>query len=293
MHRQLWKQIVEQLRRIGKGRKNASCTFSDEMIVKVWFWAVINDRPVSWACCQRNWPLYEQRWQRPSESTMSRRLRSETVMCLLLAIKHEVLNPPALVTLLWFLDGKPLVISGCSKDRQSGYGRAARGMARGYKLHVLLGKTGAIAAWRVAPMNKDERVMGRRMLLSAEIKGYVLGDGNYDSNKLHAVCDQKGNLQLLTPRRYGPGYGFGHRRQTVGRMRSVQLLENPSPEFGEWLLHQRVDIERFFGNLTNWGGGLTHLPPWARTHRRVHRWVQGKLILNGLKRTAQTMTYVN
>jgi len=222
---------------------------------------------------------------------MCRRLRSETVVCLLLAIEHEVLNPSALVTMLWFLEGKPLVISGCSKDRQSGYGRAARGMARGYKLHVFLGKTGVIAAWRVAPMNKDECVMGRRMLVSAEINGYVLGDGNYDSNKLHAVCDQKGNLQLITPRRYGPSYGFGHRRQTPGRMRSVQRLENPSLEFGDWLLRQRVDIERYFGNLTNWGGGLTHLLPWVRTHRRVHCWVQAKLILNALKRTVQIMTY--
>ena len=67
-------------------------------------------------------------------------------------------------------------------------------------------------------------------------------------------------------------------------MRSQAILEDPSPGFGQQLLQQRDDIERFFGNLTNWGGGLHCLPPGARTHRRVHRWVQAKLIINAVKR---------
>ena len=50
--------------------------------------------------------------------------------------------------------------------------------------------------------------------------------------------------------------GAGHRKQTAGRMRSKAILEDPSLEFGQQLLQQRDDIERFFRNLTNWGGGL-------------------------------------
>jgi hypothetical protein len=59
------------------------------------------------------------------------------------------------------------------------------------------------------------------------------------------------------------------------------------------LLQDRAAIERYFGNATNWGGGLTHLPAWVRTHRRVHRWVQAKLTLSQLKRANKNTTYVN
>ena len=65
------------------------------------------------------------------------------------------------------LDGKPLTIGGCSKDRQAGYGRAAGGKARGYKIHVIYGSDGSIAAWRIAPMNVDERVMAARASFNA------------------------------------------------------------------------------------------------------------------------------
>ena len=65
-------------------------------------------------------------------------------------MEHEVLQPDDRKQLLWLLDGKPLVISGCSKDRQSGYGRAAGGKAKGYKLHAIYGQNGTIRSgvWR-------------------------------------------------------------------------------------------------------------------------------------------------
>ena len=203
-------------------------------------------------------------------------------------IEQRVIGPQSSSGMVWMIDGKPLVISGCSKDRQAGYGRATGGKGKGYKLHALVGKNGELAQWRVAPMNKDERVMAGRMLKATTVVGYVVADSNYDSNKLHQVCDDNGNLQMVAPRRYGKGRGHGHRKQTVGRVRSKQILENPMPDFGRQLLKQREDIERYFGNLTSWGGGLTHLPPWVRTFKRVHRWVQAKLITNHIKQTALT-----
>jgi hypothetical protein len=134
-------------------------------------------------------------------------------------------------------------------------------------------------------MNKDERVMAKRLLKTAppEVVGYVTADANYDSNKVHRVCDERGNLQLVTPRRYGPARGTGHRKQTIGRSRSIALTESPQPGLGAQLLWDRDEIERRFGNLTNWGGGLNGLPAWVRTHRRVRRWVQAKLVLTQLK----------
>ena len=285
MERQLWHAIVGVMNQIGNPRRNRKFKYQVIQILKVWFWAVVHDRPVSWATQRENWPIDLRRFELPSASTMSRRLRSNAVKCLLEQIEGRVISPKTSTNLVWLIDGKPLTIGGCSKDRQAGFGRAAGCQAKGYKLHAMVGKQGEIAAWRVAPMNCDERVMARRLLKSTRQVGYVVSDSNYDSNKLHQICDDNGNLQMVVPRRYGPNRGHGHRKQTSGRMRSKAILEDPFPEFGAQLLQQRDAIERFFGQLSNWGGGLTHLPPWVRTHRRVHRWVQAKLITNKLRTT--------
>jgi DDE family transposase len=293
MEHQLFNSIVALLDSLDKSRTPTRFDFSDRDIVRVYYWAVIHDRPTCWACQRPNWPIHLRNRPLPSQPTLSRRLRSPSVVALLEAIDRRVLAPKE-PGLFWMIDGKPLPIGGCSKDRQAGYGRAARSKAKGYKLHALVGCDGSIAAWRVAPMNKDERVMARRLLKGApaEVVGYVAADGNYDSNDLHRVCDERGELQLVTPRRYGPGRGTGHRAQAAGRLRSIALTEAPLPGLGRRLLHDRSAIERQFGNLTNWGGGLNGLPAWVRTHRRVRLWVQAKLVLTQLKRNGDSSTYV-
>jgi hypothetical protein len=281
--------IVRELRRIDKPCKKAREAYSDEDIVLTWLWSVIHDRPVAWACQRANWPLHQWRRALPSQTCMSRRLRSQGVKRLLKELEKRELLPPRICQLMWFMDGKPLLISGCSKDRQSG---RARGVGRGYKLHTILDpRSRKVAAWRVAPLNKDEKIMARRMVREAALQGYLVADGNYDSNPLHRVCEARGNLQLVTPHRASR---VGRRRrygQSIGRLRSLNLQTSPTPQFATTLLHQRDDIERYFGNLTSWGGGLTHLPPWIRTHRRVHRWVQAKLILMAIRRRLLQTTY--
>lgn len=290
MEYQLWTAIVAVLSRLNKTVKPNNCDFSDGDIVKVHYWSVLHDRPTRWACQTRHWPLHKRRMRLPSPPTMSRRLRSRTVRALLNAMDRCVVAPKQ-PGLFWIIDGKPLPIGGCSKDRQAGFGRAAGCMAKGYKLHAILDTDGAIATWRITPMNKDERVMAARMIPIAPIQGYLLADSNYDSNTLHELCEQRDQLQLVTRRRYGSHHGTGHRKQTKGRLRSIQLTENPAPAFANQMLHDRNDIERRFAHLTNWGGGLVCLPPWVRTHRRVHRWVQAKLVLRALKRAQCVKTY--
>jgi len=284
MEHQLFRLILDLLRRLGKGRKRPRDQFSDDEILRVWFWAVLHDRPVTWACQPCNWPSHARRRKLPSDTTLSRRLRTDRVKKLLKACETEVLQTQG-HSLLWRVDGKPLVIGACSKDRQAGYGRAAGAMACGYKIHAVFSGNFAIAGWRVAPMNKDERVMARRLLREAKLQGYVLGDANYDSNALHEVCRMRDGLQLITPRRGGKSGSsrLGHRRHSPARLRCIELMEGPSG-FGRSLYEERFSIERDFAHLSNWGGGLTHLPPWARTYRRVHRWVQAKLLLTALKR---------
>ncbi len=285
MEHQLWKAIVAVLLTLDNPRTPARYDFTDQDIVRVHYWSVLCDRPTSWACRKEHWPIHLRRRPLPSPATMSRRLRSPAVVALLDALERRVTAPRA-PGLFWMIDGKPLPIGGCSKDRQAGYGRAAAAKAKGYKLHALVGADGSLAAWRVAPMNKDERVLAERLVKAAppEVVGYLVADANYDSNPLHRLCDARGDLQLVTPRRYGPGNGTGHRKQAAGRLRSIALTEGPFPAFAEQLGRDRVAIERQYGNLTNWGGGLTCLPAWVRTHRRVRRWVQAKLVLAALKR---------
>ncbi|MEM7476350.1 MAG: transposase [Planctomycetota bacterium] len=284
MERQLWEEIVAVVKLACNGRVKVSRGYSSFEIAKVWFWAVLHDRPVTWACRRCNWPANSWGESIPSDATMSRRLHSPGVQKLLTRVEELVLKSERGLEVCWLMDGKPLPIGGCTKDKQAGFGRAAGCNAKGYKLHVIMGKQGKLAEWRVAPMNKDERVMAARMLKATTARGYFVADSNYDSNKLHQVCDDRGNMQLVVGRRYGAGRGFGHRKQTAGRLRSVELTENPSPEFSSDLFKYREQVERYFGNLTSWGGGLSQLPAWVRTHRRVKRWLQAKLIVNAIKR---------
>jgi hypothetical protein len=282
MELQLWNTIVQLMKRFCKRKPSMYFQFCDLDILKVWFWSVIHDRPITWAVEPRNWPIHLRIKSLPSSTTMSRRLRSRSIRMILAELERYIIAPKN-DSMYWMIDGKPLSIGGCSKDRQAGFGRAAGCKAKGYKIHALVGRSGEIAEWRLAPMNKDERVMARRIMKTTSVVGYVTADSNYDSNKLHQTCDTRGNLQLVCRRRYGTSCGTGHRKQTEGRMRSKEILEDPFNEFGRDLLKQRDSIERKFASITNWGGGLTHLPPWVRTFKRVHRWVQAKLMFSALK----------
>jgi hypothetical protein len=290
MELQLWQSLLAVLMTLDKPVTPVRFAFTDEDIVKVHYWSVLHEKPAAWACQMKNWPIWRRRracGPLPSEATVSRRLRTPSVRQLLYHLEQRVIAPQQ-PGLYWIIDGKPLVIGNCSKDRQAGYGRAAGGKGKGYKIHAIVDPHDGVAAWRLAPMNTDERVMAERLLRAASIQGYLVADSNYDSNKLHQLCDElsatRNPLHLIVRRRYGPQHGTGHRKQTAGRLHSMLLTENPYPAFADGLLHDRNKIERTFGKLTNWSYGLIGLPPWVRTHRRVHRWVQAKLVLTALKR---------
>ncbi len=271
---------------------NPHCTYQNRDLVRVYYWAVLHDRPTTWACDRRHWPLHARKKPLPSPAVMSRRLRSPSVWDLLARLQRDVLCPHGDPPLVWLVDGKGLPIGGASSDRQAGYSKAAGGKAKGYKLHALVGSDGSLPVWRLAPMNKDERVMARRLVRQAQLQGYRVGDAAFDDNAQHDVCLAQGELQLVTPRRYRKAKGKGHHRHSPGRLRGLEILDSPCPQFGRGLLRQRRAIERYFGNLTSFGGGLGPLPAWVRTHRRVHRWVQAKLVFNALRMPLRNQTYV-
>lgn len=277
MEHGIFLRIRRTLRRLGRRRASARFLYTDAGVLEVYLWAALHGRPVCWACDPSHWPPGSRRGPIPSPAVVSRRMRTDSVLGLLERLRHA-LHPREWAGLVAALDGKPLPIGPHSHDRQSGYGRAASGKARGYKLHAVVDPDGHVLDWRVAPMNVDERKMARRMLRGLRHEGYLLADKNYDARYLFESARDRG-IQLVTPRRYGPGKGLGHRRQPESRLRSIALTETRECRFGRELMRMRWSIERFFGLLTSHPCGLGHLPPWVRGWRRVRTHVAAKLAI--------------
>jgi hypothetical protein len=53
--------------------------------------------------------------------------------------------------------------------------------------------------------------------------------------------------------------------------------------FGKATHRFRNQIEREFGSLTSFGGGLVCLPAWVRRLPRVRNWVHAKLLVNAAR----------
>jgi hypothetical protein len=247
--------------------------FFDHHIVGVFLWAVLHDRPVSWACDPINWPNRLWQGKLPSQSTMSRRLRTTEVQRLLNRMERKLASWGG-GGMVWIVDGKPLVVGAHSKDRDVTWGRVGRGYAKGYKLHAIYGRGPLPVAWELAPLNESEPEVARRLVSFLKGGGgYILGDKAFDSNPLHSMANSCG-YQLVAERKR-PGTGLGHRTHSLGRLRSIELLRT---EFGQNLYRCRDDIERQFGWLTNHGAGLAPLPAWVRRPHRVGLWLQAKLI---------------
>ncbi|MBY0261449.1 MAG: transposase [Phycisphaerales bacterium] len=291
MERELFSMVRAALRRVGRRRCSRRQRYTDGTIVAVYYWAVINDRPTCWACKPSSWPRGLPRGGLPSQSVMSRRLRSIGVRRLLARLEELVLRKGRAPALVYMIDGKPMPIANHSADPHARYGRAVGSKSRGYKLHLLMDVHGTVWGHRVAAMNADERTMGRRLVRDLPGEVYLLADANYDSNKLYAAAATHG-VQGVIPRRYGPGKGTGHRRHHPARLRSRDMLESPFNAFGLGLHELRRGIERFFGTLSASSSGLTCLPAWVRTHPRVRPWVQAKLVINQLRANRRALAAV-
>lgn len=280
MEGELWIALYSLLWQEAKLRKRrGGVIYCDGLILMVYFWSVLHDRPRCWACRRENWPA-EMVWLTlPSEATLSRRMRSVLVM-LLLAMLYDhlaALHPPAMVR---SVDSKPLPTGGFSKDRDARRGYGAGQIVRGYKLFCVRGGGVVPDALTLGPMSLSDPAAAAMLTLRLDGGGYLLADVTHDSNVLHAVTAPLG-FQLIAPRK-SPGSGLGHCAHQPSRLRSIELLEGDSP-FGRTLYTQRGNIERNFGQTGNFGGGLQPLPNWVRRPHRVVPWVLTKLRLNGLR----------
>jgi hypothetical protein len=296
MEDELWEPLYQLIwsESNRRGRRGGT-RFCDAWIVLVFFWAVLHDRPISWACRQQHWPLRE-RWRVfPSPATMSRRMRCVSVLKLMEAIWLG-LSERSGQPLVRVVDAKPLPVGGFSKDIDAKWGQAVDAKAKGYKLYSVWGRGSSVPEqWRLGPMNESEPLVAEIMIRRLRGGGYLLGDSLYDTNPLHRLCGGCG-LQLLAPRKK-PGTQLGHQDHDASRLRAIELLETrprlPLPRgtdgadaarnFGPGLYACRTTIEREFGQMGNFGGGLSPLPNWVRRPHRVAVWVAAKLVINGLR----------
>jgi hypothetical protein len=274
MEGELFAQVyawVECVVPVGPG----GCHFSDRRIVLTYLWAVLHDRPVRWVCEEDQSLRETTGWADcPSRSTMSRRLPTASVQQAL-QVLERALAACWPEKSLKFIDAKPLPVGGCSKDPDARYGRAAGCFAKGYKFHAIKDVGGPVRAWQLEPMNVAGQPVARQLLPQVAGPGQLVGDADYDVSYLY---DQAAGQQLqliCRPPKRGAGQG-GH-YQSPHRLASLALAATPS---GQRLLELRIDIEQYFGQLGNCGGGLSPLPNWVRRLKRVRLWVQAKVILH-------------
>jgi hypothetical protein len=271
MERELWTALCALAAQLHN--RFAPARYSDEVIVAVYWWAAVHDRPTSWACRRENWPDQLAGRVLPSQPTMSRRLRTAAVEQLLLDVEHALAPLYAALPLALAIDGKALPVGRPSKDADAA---CCRGV-KGYKLHAVWGGSPLPAAWALAPLNVSERRIARALMADLPGEGYLLADSQYDVNYLYDAAAQSG-YQLLAPQQR-PSRQLGHRPHSPHRLRGLEFLRTAA---GKELYRQRRRIEHRFAQLTNFVGGLAPLPFWVRRFHRVKLWVHTKLLLSAV-----------
>jgi hypothetical protein len=278
MERELWPVLYRAVCHAAADVRQKYVHHQPWVIAAVLLWAALHDRPLAWACDPRHWATTDLRPPRlPSQSTVSRRTRRAAFGCFLNRAAAR-LRGRGLPALALALDGKPLLVGGCSHDPDAAFGRAAGHLGRGYKLHAICGGRPLPEAWEVAPLNRHEAKVAGRLFGQLAGGGYVLADGNYDATALFDAAGARGYQLVAAQRDTNPG--AGHHYQSPYRLRCIELLRG---DFGRGLFRLRTGIERAFGNAAGFAGGLGPLPAWVRRQRRVEQWVWAKLAINAAR----------
>ncbi len=280
MERKLFVLLMQGLRTNPQARRRPSRgIYTNHAVLAVALWAALHDRPISWAVCRENWPVYDRIRPLPSSATMSRRLRdpiiAEIMNRLLASMRVRGKGERTLI-----IDGRALQIARHSADTDAAFGRAAGGMGKGYKLHAIVDLLGNCRGFRVEPLNISEQAVACDLIkeIGVDDADVLLADGNYDANVLYELAGERG-VQLFAARRYRHARSLGHRQHSEHRRRALKLMEaDPS------LLDQRRVIESCFGIQGNTIGGLGPLPNHIRRLARVRRWVTLKLAIDAAHR---------
>jgi hypothetical protein len=290
MDRELWASVLIAIqhaaKRIGWHGGRRKPVYANWLIVAMYVWSAWHDRPLSWACDRRSYGALFRPRKLPSISQFTRRIKSDDCQHILQLV-HDQFAQRGVMTNAVYLDGKPLVVSPVSKDRDAKRGKISGAFARGYKLYAAVNASRRIVVWSVMGLNEDEKTLARHVLLRQlpplTADALVMADSHYDSAPLHEEVSEPLGVCLLHPLR-GQDRATGRfrarklRQMPWSRRELVRLWED-HPELMRFVYKARQEIERVFGVLTCTAGGLANLPAWVRHLDRVRRWVGVKIIL--------------
>jgi len=270
---QEWQLIYHTIRSVERGfsRPVRRCTYSDVLIIAMYIWTVAHDRPLCWGVERGSYHRGFRPRRLPSYSQFKRRVRSPRFEQFLAAVNARLADRQ-IPTPVMYVDGKALPVSPVSQDPDAHAGRIAGGFARGYKLHALVTQDGRFVDFSITALNGCEKREAQRLLERTALGPIVLADGNYDAAALYETALTRRTLFFAKAR---PGAGTGHCPQSSARLFCLSLYVNGEPP----LYYLRREVERYFGQLTCFGGGLGPLPAWVRRQPRVRRWVTAKLAL--------------
>lgn len=293
MDREIWTTLRMSVKRVCRtfkttGRKP---TFSNCQIALMYLWSAWQGGCLGWACDKVHYSdLFRPRIL-PSSSQFRRRVKEEEFQRLLQAIHVDVVGS-GLSSPLKFLDGKPLLVSPVSKDRDATNGHITGGFGKGYKLHAMVNENRRIVIWSVMSLNVAEQsvAMELAMYLERTPLGLILADSNYDSAPLHKALDASDH-RLLTPLRGQHRVKEGvHHPVTLRQMgplrRDALEVWKEHSDLAEYVLNTRNNIEGVFSVMTmalNAGSP----PPWVRTLARVRRWAGAMIILYNVRLDVQ------
>ena len=279
MSSNVWKVIYQTIVRMNRTLSNGrrKCQYADTLIVAMYIWSVMHDRPRCWAAERSSYygPFRPRRL--PSRSQFERRLAAPRGQALWEATWKELARSEE-SSPVSCMDGRALTVGPYSQDRDAGKGFVSNHFAKGYKLHAITKQCGKTTAWRVKPLNVCEKNVAEDLIPEAKPQGLLLADGYYDSGPLYelALC---GGALLLTP--FNKNAGRGHRPQFEARVLAIRAWKHG----GKNLYRLRTDIERRFSQHSSFGGGLAPLPPWVRGLHRVTQWVGTKLMIYHVRLT--------
>jgi hypothetical protein len=299
MDREIWINVMQAIHRASRELKYSGRTplYPHRLIVAMYLWSVFHDRCLSWACERDHYGALFRPGKLPSISQFTRRIK--TAHCQkILAHVHEQLMISGVASSTGFFDGKPLLVSAVSKDRQAASGHIRGGFAKGYKLHAYVNDQRRICVWTVMPLNVAEQSVAMEMCdhlpaPAAIDEALVMADGNYDSHLLHRkLAESPARAPLLTPLKGQSRVGEkGHHPVTLRQMgpqrRELLSLWEEKPDLARYLLKSRNNIEGVFSVLCVALGLSATLPAFVRGLVRVRRWVGAKIILYHARLLAQ------
>ncbi len=291
MEQSQWTVVCRAIRLVARSFPRLKrATYSDGQVARLYFWATLHDRPMTWAVDPANYNRRFRPRKVPSVSQLNRRVASDRFQRLLQRV-HERLAGDNHGKGLTF-DGQPVQVNGVSRDRDARVGHvpggiAGGGMGKGYKLHAVVSSTGNIPTFAVMPLNVHELPVARHLLaaLPLDLAGVlVTADGNYDAHELHKQVDRRGAFLVTRPR--GRAKHPVTRRQMGRSRRALIDLWDSAPKLMDRVYRHRRHIERRLGNLSCTPGLLTSLPKFVRGLPRVRRFVGAKVCLYHAHRMA-------